>query len=210
MNNFLEIFKVEKPESSPPGSPVGIDFGTPKFLDCEEVERLSNENLELKNKIREMENEMKLLKLNHKIEMNSLKLYKNSDENAVDKYNDMVFESKIIPLTTKCKKLIEKVHESLNSSFKFKAVKDIIDSPEEDSEICEFYRESNTTSLIVEDMNSKLKSKDQQIRKHKNFIKTLKLSLEQILIEHQKSKELNKLQMKEIAELKKRVSDKLE
>ena len=47
-----------------------------------------------------------------------------------------------------------------------------------------------------------VEKKDKEIRKHKDFIKMLKNSLENILMEHSKSKMENEKHIKEIAELK--------
>jgi hypothetical protein len=207
MNSFFEILKVKQPEISPPVSPAGSCFSTPKFLpEVEDIERLTNENLELKNKICEMENEIRSMKVNHQIEINRLKSCENSENSAMGKYNDMIFEKKILPLTEKCKMIIENLYEKIKdpcgNDTKFP-----VSPAQEDPEICEFYRES-VNSSIVEELKNKVRLKDQQIRKHKEFVKNLKVSLENTLAEHQKFKELNHLQMTEILELKKRIAEK--
>ena len=207
MNFFQSLLKVKQPSEacSPPGSPSADSiFNTPKFhSDSLEIERLTNENLELKNKILELENELKWAKVNHKIELKSLNQPQKANESAVEKYNDLVFERTILPIADKCKKLILNVLEGLKKGEGVLGC----ETAENDEEICEFYRESCGTNAAIEELNGKIKDKDKEIRKHKEFIKTLKCSLENILVEYNKSKELNRIHLKEIEDLKEKLAE---
>lgn len=200
MNFFQTLLKVRQPSEtcSPPGSPsVDSFFSTPKFQsDSAEIERLTNENQELKNKILELENELKWVKINHKIELENLKSFQKADESAVGKYNDLIFESSILPLAQNCKKMISQILDGLEKA------ENGCKGAENDEEICEFFRESCENTAAFEELNRKIKEKDKEIKKHKEFIKTLKSSLENILVEYKKSKEMNTVHLKEIEELK--------
>lgn len=207
MNFFQSLLKVKQPSEacSPPGSPLADSiFNTPKFQsDTLEIERLTNENLELKNKILELENELKWVKINHKIELKNSSQPQKANESAVEKYNDLVFERSILPIVDKCKKIISQVLEGLEKGEGALGY----ESAENDEEICEFFRESCGNTAAFEELNGKIREKDKEIRKHKEFIKTLKCSLENILVEYKKSKELNKMHLKEIEDLKEKLAE---
>lgn len=202
MNFFQTLLKVRQPSEicSPPGSPsVDSFFSTPKFQsDSAEIERLTNENQELKNKIIELENDLKWVKINHKIELENLKSYQKADESAVEKFNDLMFEKSILPLTQNCKKLISQILEGLDKGEGGSGCK----GAENDEEICEFFRESCENTAAFEELSKKVVEKEKEIKKHKEFIKNLKSSLENILVEYKKSKEMNMVHLREIEELK--------
>jgi len=62
--------------------------------------------------------------------------------------------------------------------------------------------EIESLPVNCESYYNELKKKDEEILRHKNFIKELKKSLEKILKEHHQSKKENELHKKEILELK--------
>ncbi|OMJ79547.1 hypothetical protein SteCoe_20397 [Stentor coeruleus] len=177
------------------------------------IEDLTNENLELKSRIMELNSILSITEINHKIELNKLKMqYELSKDKIYRRYDEAQFKEKIFPLTQKCynsmslifnmlketyhaNKEIERelyIYENLREEAEFATnvslvqeegkvlslgltQKQVIDEP------LARYDSPDEISNSKDDLQEIIKRKDREIMKHKKFIKTLKVALEEIL-----------------------------
>ena len=251
MSNYYTLKKPEKPVEilSPPNSPNGQDFLTPKFLENKSIhkedliEKLITEKLELESRIIELTNESRLAEINYQIEIRKLsEQYKLQTQTIQDKYAETQFQSKISPLTRKCSDKIEyilnvlkefgqsnhKIDTEINKEFITEEDDGIdISMVQEEGAVLELgftqaqvfddplsrYNTEKNEAIADEKLHSAdlqeiIIKKSKEIKKHKQFIKTLKASLENILKEHTKSKLENEKHIKEIADLKEKLANK--
>lgn len=222
MNHFLALKKPEKPMelSSPPVSPQGASFLTPRFLSSDTrthqnerlIEKLTEENLELKSQIIDLNAALKFAEMNHKIELNNLKASYEINKNKVcERFSEAEFESKIIPLTQKCRNSILKALEIVSKrgdsegESEFEEMSEGVKVVEEIQAGGRVNGRSESGEVVSIEV---VRKKDKEIQKHRDFIKTLKSSLESILVEHKKSKVENEKHLQEIAELKAKLEKK--
>lgn len=110
-----------------PASPEDSDsFQTPKFSsikahtfsDDKIIEDLTNENLELKSRIMELNSILSITEVNHKIELNKLKMqYELSKDKIYRRYDEAQFEEKIFPLTQKCSNSMSLIFDMLKETY---------------------------------------------------------------------------------------------
>lgn len=217
--------------ASPPNSPMAQQtFMTPKFSKDKSaeknraIEKLLIENMELNGKVTELTNAMKVAEVNYKQEIMYLAEQCRSHRQSIqEKYEQTELLARIDPMAKSCKEKIELVWEMLQEakvSHKNLEIEDdfteasfieeegkilklgrtqtqVIDDP-----LSDYNKEQFGILKAEKDLEEVIKNKDKEIKKHKNFIKMLKSSLEKILQEHKKSQTQNERHLQEIAALK--------